>query len=132
MSQTEIHQAIGDALPSCVCSGLTHVPINCARAEGELHYIVEQSAACALFHNLAIAKHIEYLGPQLPCEWIGTLHGGNTLDILAFSHAAGCESAHRPFQGAQAGVLCRIDAAHCFRQAAQARVAPALQYPGTA
>ncbi|MEO6354401.1 MAG: acyl-CoA synthetase [Burkholderiaceae bacterium] len=76
----------------CVRAGLTHVPINYALTEGELHYIVEQSGARALFHDLAIAGHIEQLGPQSQCVWVGTLHGGDTHDILAFSSAPGCES----------------------------------------
>lgn len=76
----------------CVRAGLVHVPINYALTEGELHYIVEQSGARALFHDLAIAGHIEQLGPQLPCEWVGSLHGGEALDILAFARTPGKES----------------------------------------
>lgn len=76
---------------ACVRAGLTHVPINYALTEGELHYIVEQSGARALFLDLAIAGNVEQLGPQLPCEWIGTLHGGEALDILTYAHTSGSE-----------------------------------------
>lgn len=67
----------------CVRAGLTHVPINYALTEGELHYIIEQSGARALFHDLASAAHIVQQQPS--CEWSGTLHGGAQLDILAFA-----------------------------------------------
>jgi fatty-acyl-CoA synthase len=67
----------------CVRAGLTHVPINYALTDGELRYIIEQSGARALFHDVASAAHIA--PPQPGCEWSGTLHGGAQLDILAFA-----------------------------------------------
>ena len=75
----------------CVRAGLTHVPINYALTGGELSYIVEQSAARALFHDLFTASHVEQLGTALPCEWRGTLHGGDALDILTMANTPGCE-----------------------------------------
>jgi fatty-acyl-CoA synthase len=76
----------------CVRAGLIHVPINYALTEGELRYIIDQSGARALFHDLSTAAHIAQLGPQQTCEWSGTLHGGAGLDILAIAQGSSNEA----------------------------------------
>lgn len=76
----------------CVRAGLIHVPINYALTESELHYIVEQSGARAIFSDPAIKKNVEQLASELPVEWIGTLHDGDTLDILTFAQTPGAET----------------------------------------
>jgi acyl-CoA synthetase (AMP-forming)/AMP-acid ligase II len=85
----------------CVRAGLTHVPINYALTEGELRYIIDQSGARALFHDISTGAHITELGPQRACQWTGTLHGGAQLDILAIAlspedHAERPASAGKP------------------------------------
>lgn len=77
----------------CVKAGLIHVPINYALLDAELRYIVEQSGARALFCDADMATHVEVLGSTLPCEWHGTLHGGQDRDILAWAQAGGSDAA---------------------------------------
>ncbi len=92
----------------CVKAGLIHVPINYALLDAELRYIVEQSGARALFCDADMAAHVEALGPALPCEWRGTLHGsgesgtpqgGEGCDILAWAQAGGADSTPEPNVG---------------------------------
>lgn len=70
---------------ACTRAGLIHVPINYALTEGELKYIVDQSAAAALFYDPAIAEHVDHVRPELKCTAFGTLHGGTDAarDVLA-------------------------------------------------
>jgi fatty-acyl-CoA synthase len=70
------------------------VPINYALTDGELRYIIDQSGAHALFHDISTGAHITELGPQPACQWTGTLHGGAQLDILAIAQGSGNETGH--------------------------------------
>ncbi|NMG45121.1 long-chain-fatty-acid--CoA ligase [Aromatoleum toluvorans] len=74
---------------ACVKAGLIHVPVNYALRDAELGYIVGQSGARALFCDPDMATHVEALGPELACEWRGTLHGGDGRDVLAWAGAGG-------------------------------------------
>lgn len=77
----------------CARAGLIHVPINYALRDAELHYIVAQSGARALFCDPDMAAHVTALGPDLPCAWRGTLYGGDAHDVLAWGDSAGDASA---------------------------------------
>ena len=79
---------------ACNRAGLIHVPINYALTEGELKYILDQSGAKAVVHDVAIAEHVEHLRPQLQCALYGTFHGGSGLDVLAL--AEGGDDAGEP------------------------------------
>uniref|UniRef100_Q47DJ4 AMP-dependent synthetase and ligase n=1 Tax=Dechloromonas aromatica (strain RCB) TaxID=159087 RepID=Q47DJ4_DECAR len=76
---------------ACNRAGLIHVPINYALTEGELKYILDQSGAKAVFHDVAIAGHVEHLKPELQCALYGTFYDGGDLDVLAMAQARGNE-----------------------------------------
>lgn len=74
---------------ACNRAGLIHVPINYALTEGELKYIIDQSGARAVFHDVAMGEHVVHLRGQLACEIYGTFHGGGGLDVLALATGDG-------------------------------------------
>lgn len=78
---------------ACNRAGLIHVPINYALTEGELKYILDQSGAKAVFHDVAIAEHVMHLKPELSCALYGTFYDGSDFDVLALAQKRGVEHA---------------------------------------
>lgn len=74
---------------ACNRAGLVHVPVNFALTEGELRYIVEQSGARALIHDVSMQAHVEQVRTSLPCAVYGSFHGGSELDVLALAQGNG-------------------------------------------
>ncbi|MFD2252276.1 fatty-acyl-CoA synthase [Pseudochelatococcus lubricantis] len=68
---------------ACARAGLVHVPINYALVGRELHYIVHQSGARALFVDPALAdKAREAVADIVGLSVIGSLSGGDDFDIV--------------------------------------------------
>lgn len=74
---------------ACNRAGLVHVPVNFALTEGELRYIVEQSGARALIHDVSMQAHVEQVRTSLSCAVYGSFHGGSELDVLALAQGNG-------------------------------------------
>lgn len=68
---------------ACARGGFVHVPINYALVGRELHYILSNADAVALFCDSKILHKAHEIKAELPdLAWIGTLMGGENLDIL--------------------------------------------------
>lgn len=74
---------------ACNRAGLVHVPVNFALTEGELRYIVEQSGARALIHDISMQAHVDQVRASLNCSVHGTFYGGEGLDVLALAQGNG-------------------------------------------
>ena len=69
---------------ACCRAGFVHVPINYALVGRELHYILDNSGAEALFADPALESRAgEVLGDLPGVRISGTLHGGAGFDVLA-------------------------------------------------
>lgn len=69
---------------ACARAGLVHVPINYALTERELSYIVEQSAARAVFYDQALEQNVSAVASGGKLAVTGTLTCGSAfLDILS-------------------------------------------------
>lgn len=78
---------------ACNRAGFIHVPINYALTEGELKYILDQSGARAVFHDVTLAGHVESLRPHLHCAFYGTFYDGSGIDVLAMAQGTGSDEA---------------------------------------
>jgi fatty-acyl-CoA synthase len=66
-------------------AGLIHVPVNYALQGEELMYILQQSGSRAVFCDPGLKDGVESLGDRIGIDWIGTLHGSESLDILQWA-----------------------------------------------
>lgn len=73
----------------CARGGFVHVPANYALSAGELAYILRQSGAAALLHDPALAANAATAAEEVGITRLGTLHGGDGLDILSAARAPG-------------------------------------------
>lgn len=81
---------------ACTRAGLVHVPINFSLVQGELVYILRQSAAKALFCDPGLEANVNALGGEVAIAIHGRLHSGDCaqlgssiVDILSVACSGG-------------------------------------------
>jgi fatty-acyl-CoA synthase len=73
---------------ACCRAGFVHVPISYQLTGSELEYIVTQSGARAVLHDLALAETLRSIPSFSSLEFVGSLHGGDGLDVLKLARDA--------------------------------------------
>ncbi|NOL52426.1 fatty acyl-CoA synthetase [Pelistega suis] len=68
---------------ACNRLGLVHVPVNYALLGDELHYILTQSKAKAVFCDPHLKESLANIQPRLNLDLYGTFFGGEQDDILS-------------------------------------------------
>ena len=68
---------------ACNRAGLVHVPVNYALLGEELHYILTQSKAKAIFCDAALQKSVDAIKARLDISLYGTFSGGADNDLLS-------------------------------------------------
>lgn len=82
---------------ACARGGFVHVPINYALVGRELHYIITNAGARALFFDHELEARVNEIRVDLPdLALTGTLAGENKLDILLITQDKSIEIENHP------------------------------------